>query len=151
VVAGLKYRLLDESPALPAVGGVVTVRLPTGDAERGLGEDDVDVTVLGVVGKRVASFIVHGNVGYRFVTADRRLDAWIVSASVEYVLSERLALVGEALGFLPAHVSENATARWRAGITYSVRDNVKLDAAVGHGLTRESPRTLVTLGVTLGF
>lgn len=151
LVAGVKYRLLDESPAVPVVGGAVTVRVPTGAPERGLGAEDVDVTVLGIVGKRVASFLLHGNVGYRFVTENRRLDVWIVAASVEYELSKRVSLVGEALGFLPTHGDEEATARWRAGITYSVRDNVKLDAAVGHGLTRDSPRTLVTVGVTIGF
>ena len=151
VVAGLKYRLIDEAAAMPAVAGAVTVRLPTGDAERGLGDEDVDVTVLGIVGKRVASFLLHGNVGYRFVTADRRLDMWIVAASVEYQLNTRLSLVGEALGFLPADGDQDATGRFRAGVVYSVRDNVKLDAAVGHGFTGDSPRALVTVGVTIGF
>lgn len=151
VVAGLKYRVIDETPAVPAAGGVVTVRLPTGDPARGLGEEDVDVTVLGIVGKRVAALVLHGNVGYRFVTADRSLDVWIAAASLEYQLSARWSLVGEALGFLPTHPDQDATARWRAGFTYAVRDNVKLDAAVGHGLTRESSRALLTVGVTIGF
>jgi len=151
VIAGLKYSIVDETPAVPAVAGAVTVRLPSGDPDRGLGEDGVDVTVLGIVGKRVEPFVLHGNVGYRFVTADRSLDMWIVAASVEYQLNARLSLVGEALGFLPADGDQDATGRFRAGVVYSMRDNVRLDAAVGRGFTRDSPRALVTVGVTIGF
>ena len=151
VIAGLKYSIVDETPAVPAVAGAVTVRLPSGDPDRGLGEDGVDVTVLGIVGKRVEPFVLHGNVGYRFVTAERSLDMWIVAASVEYQLNARLSLVGEALGFLPADGDQDATGRLRAGVVYSMRDNVRLDAAVGRGFTRDSPRALVTVGVTIGF
>lgn len=151
VIAGLKYSIVDETPAVPAVAGAVTVRLPSGDPDRGLGEDGVDVTVLGIVGKRVEPFVLHGNVAYRFVTADRSLDMWIVAASVEYQLNARLSLVGEALGFLPADGDQDATGRFRAGVVYSMRDNVRLDAAVGRGFTRDSPRALVTVGVTIGF
>lgn len=151
VIAGLKYSIVDETPAVPAVAGAVTVRLPSGDPDRGLGEDGVDVTVLGIVGKRVEPFVLHGNVGYRFVTADRSLDMWIVAASVEYQLNARLSLVGEALGFLPADGDQDATGRFRAGVVYAMRDNVRLDAAVGRGFTRDSPRALVTVGVTIGF
>ena len=151
VIAGLKYSIVDETPAVPAVAGAVTVRLPSGDPDRGLGEDGVDVTVLGIVGKRVEPFVLHGNVGYRFVTAERSLDMWIVAASVEYQLNARLSLVGEALGFLPADGDQDATGRFRAGVVYSMRDNVRLDAAVGRGFTRDSPRALVTVGVTIGF
>lgn len=151
VIAGLKYSIVDETPAVPAVAGAVTVRLPSGDPDRGLGEDGVDVTVLGIVSKRVEPFVLHGNVGYRFVTADRSLDMWIVAASVEYQLNARLSLVGEALGFLPADGDQDATGRFRAGVVYAMRDNVRLDAAVGRGFTRDSPRALVTVGVTIGF
>ena len=103
------------------------------------------------MGKRVEPFVLHGNVGYRFVTADRSLDVWIVAASVACQLSTRLALVGEALGFLPADGDQDASGRVRAGVVYSLRDNVRLDAAVGRGFTRDSPRALVTVGVTIGF
>jgi hypothetical protein len=109
------------------------------------------VTVLGIVGKRIEPFVLHGNVGYRFVTANRRLDVCIVAASVEYQLSTRLSLVGEALGFRPADGDQDASGRFRAGVVYSMRDNVRLDAAVGRGFTRDSPRALVTVGVTIGF
>jgi hypothetical protein len=151
VVAGLKFSVVDETPAVPAVAGAVTVRLPTGDPDRRLGEDGADVTVLGIVGKRIEPFVLHGNVGYRFVTANRRFDVCIVAASVEYQLSTRLSLVGEALGFLPADGDQDASGRFRAGVVYSMRDNVRLDAAVGRGFTRDSPRALVTVGVTIGF
>jgi Putative MetA-pathway of phenol degradation len=42
----VKYRLLDETPRGPALLATVDLRLPTGDAQRGLGDDDVDVLAL---------------------------------------------------------------------------------------------------------
>jgi hypothetical protein len=42
-LVGLKYRLLDEADTVPAVLGALTVRLPTGDEDRGLGAEEVDV------------------------------------------------------------------------------------------------------------
>jgi hypothetical protein len=42
-----------EEGVRPALGAVVNLRLPTGDAGRGLGENGVNVEVLGIVGKKV--------------------------------------------------------------------------------------------------
>jgi outer membrane putative beta-barrel porin/alpha-amylase len=150
-VVGAKYRFVDEEPAVPALLGAVALRLPTGDTDRSLGREDVDVTAVGVVGKTFGSFIVHGNIGYTFVTANRDLDVWTLAASAEYRVTAALSLVGEVLGFLASHCDERATGRVRAGATYAIRRNVRLDAAVGHGFTRGSPRALVTVGVTVPF
>ena len=48
---GVKYRLLDEAETLPAMLGSFTIRLPTGDEQRGLGADEVDVGLLAVLSK----------------------------------------------------------------------------------------------------
>ena len=143
-VVGIKYRLVDEKPAVPALLAAIACRLPTGDIDRGLGAEEVDVTVLGVLGKRIGSFLLNGNVGYTFVTANRDLDVWTLAASVEYRVTPALSVVGEALGFLPRHRDESATGRVRAGVIYALSDNVRLDAAVGRGLTSGSARALVT-------
>jgi hypothetical protein len=150
-VLGVKYRVLDERAIRPAVAGALALRLLTGDADRGLGAEGADLSVLGVVGKTIGPFILHGNVGYTFVTADRDLDVWTLAASAQYRVTATLALVGEALGGLSTHRNAPHAGRARGGFTYAVRDNIKLDASVGHGFTRAGPGLLVTIGVTIGF
>ena len=150
-VFGAKYRFVDERPTFPALMGAVVLRLPTGDTDRGLGVEDVDVTAFGVVGKAFGPVILHGNAGYTFVTRNQDLDFWTLAASAEYRVTDALSLVAEVLGFLSTHQAQPDTGRARGGVTYAIRDNIKLDAAVGHGFTRDSPRLLVTIGVTIGF
>lgn len=150
-VVAVKYRLVDEGATVPALVVGTGLRLPTGDADRGLGADGVDVTVVGVLGKSVGAVVLHANVGYMFATADRRRDVWVLAASGEVRVSTDLWLVAEALGFLGPHGTQPNIGRARAGVIYAIRDDVRLDAAVGHGFGRGSPGALVTLGVTLGF
>jgi hypothetical protein len=148
---GAKYRLVDEQDALPALTAAVVVRLPTGEPDRGLGAEEVDVTALGVVGKAFGPLSLQGNVGYTFVTANRELDFWTLAASAEYRVTQALALVAEVLGFLSTHRSQPDIGRARGGLTYAIRDNIKLDAAVGHGFTRDGPQLLLTVGATIAF
>lgn len=88
-VLGAKYRLRDESEAAPAVLAAVAVRLPTGDADRGLGLPGADITMLAVVGKRWGPLTLHGNAGYTIVSADRGADAWRLAASAEWAAGAR--------------------------------------------------------------
>ena len=39
----------------------------------------------------------------------------------------------------------------RAGAVYAITDRIKLDGAVGVGVTRESPDVLITVGVTIAL
>ena len=148
---GFKYRLLDDADAVPAVLGSLTLRLPTGDEDRGLGAENVDVGLLAVVSKAFGPFNLTLNGGYTFVMRDRNLDFWLTAGSVEYRATKQWSLVGEivcGLGIHGVHRTPD-TIVLRAGSTWAVTDRIKLDGAVGVGLTRESPDVLVTVGVSL--
>lgn len=145
---GVKYRFLDESEAFPAVLGGLTVRLPTGDERRGLGAEDVDVGFLAVVSRIFGPVTLTWNGGHTFVTRDRDLDFWTLAASLEYHATKTWILVSEIVSTVGA-VRAADVAVLRAGVIYVVGDRVKLDGAVGVGLTRESPDVLVTVGVTI--
>lgn len=144
---GLKYRLLDESPTRPAVLAEVTVRLPTGDETRGLGVDGTDVMLLGAASKTLGPVNVTGNVGYTFVTRDRSLEFWWLAASLEYRFGETTWLVGEAVSAVsPGSLRD--TLILRGGGVWAVMNSLRLDGAVGAGLTRASPDFTVTVGLT---
>lgn len=150
-LVGVKYRLLDEADAVPAALGSLTLRLPTGDEGRGLGAENVDVGLLAVVSKAFGPVNLTLNGGYTFVMRDRDLDVWTAAGSVEYRATKAWSLVGEIVCGLGVQGDHGApdTIVLRAGSTWAVTDRIKLDGAVGAGLTRESPDVLITIGVTI--
>ncbi|MGH7325134.1 MAG: transporter [Candidatus Rokuibacteriota bacterium] len=147
---GVKYRLLDETDTWPAALVAMAVRLPTGDDRRGLGEAGIGVGVLGAISKAFGPITLTGNVAYTFATSDRDMDFWTLASSVEYRMTEAWVLVGELVARLGMARAPN-TAVFRTGTVYAVSDRIRLDGAVGVGLTRESPDALVTVGVTFGL
>lgn len=149
-VVGVKYRLLDEAEALPALLGSLVLRLPTGDETRDLGAEGVDATLLGVASKAFGPVTLTWNGGYTFVTHNRDLDTWILAGAIEYRATEAWTLVGEIFSVLGAtQVPDVATLR--VGNVYAITDRVKLDAAIGFGLTRESPDVSATMGATIAL
>ncbi len=149
-VFGVKYRFLDETDALPAALGSVVLRLPTGDDTRGLGAEGVDVTLLAVLGKAFGPVTLTWNGGYTFVTQERELDTWILAGALEYRVTEAWALVGEVFSTLGADHAPD-TAILRVGNVYALTERIKLDAAVGFGMTRDTPDVLVTVGATIAL
>jgi hypothetical protein len=149
-VLGVKYRLHDESRAAPALLAALAVRLPTGDADRGLGSPGADVTMLAVVGKRWGPVALHGNAGYIIVTDDRSADVWRLAASVEWDAGGAWTLVAEIVSDIGA-TRAPTTAVIRAGARFHLNEYIAVDAAAGAGLTRSSPDLVTTLGLTLRF
>jgi Putative MetA-pathway of phenol degradation len=149
-VVGLKYRLRGESEVAPAVLGAVAIRLPTGDAHRGLGLPGADVTMLVVAGKRGGPVTVHGNAGYTIVTDDRHADTWRLAASIEYAIAEPWTVVAEVVSDIGATAAPS-TALVRAGARFDASDRITVDGAVGMGLTRSTPDVVATFGLTLKF
>lgn len=145
---GFKYRLFDETDAAPAALAALTLRLPTGDEDRGLGAEGVDVGILAVASKSFGPVNANVNGGYTFVTSDRDLDFWTAAGSVEYRATKDWSLVGEIVSTLGSEDAAD-TVVLRAGATYAFTDRLRADAALGFGVTRDSPDLLVTVGVTL--
>ncbi len=150
VVFGAKYRLLEETPAFPAVLAGLALRLPTGDEERGLGAGDPGVGVVIAASKAIGHVTFITNVGYTFEIAGRTLDAWTLAGAVEYRVRPEWSLVAEAIATLPNSRDPHLIVV-RAGAVYAFSDFMRLDAAVGVGATRESPDVAVTVGVTFSF
>jgi hypothetical protein len=149
-VFGIKYRLLDERPNFPAVLAGLTLRLPTGDDERGLGEEEFDVGGLVAVSKTFGPLAAILNAGYTFATLGRTFDAWTVNAALEYRVTAAWSLVAEVVQEFP-NSDDPHTVVVRGGTVYAVTDRIKLDAGVGVGATRASPDVVVTAGITISF
>jgi hypothetical protein len=150
-IVRLKYRGVDEGDAGPALMMAVAARLPTGDADRGLGSEDVDVQALAVAGKTVGPVTLFFNAGYTFVTRDRSLDVVNLNLSAQGEVARAWSLVGEIVSEVAVNGGIGDRAVLRGGVVYAPSPRVKLDAAAGVGLTRASPDVLLTIGVTIGF
>lgn len=61
-----KYRLIDESEFLPAISTDVTLKLPTGNQEKGLSNGQLDTTVAVELSKRLGVLSLHLNPEYVF-------------------------------------------------------------------------------------
>jgi Putative MetA-pathway of phenol degradation len=149
-VIGAKYRLLDETDTWPAMVAAFKLKLPTGDARRGLGDDDVEAAGLAALGKTVGPVTMTVNVGYPFVTRRRELDAWTLSGSIEYPVTAALTAVAELVGTIGVSEAEDTLVA-RAGAVFALTKRVSLDGAVGMGLTRASQDLITTVGITVRF
>jgi hypothetical protein len=145
---GFKHRLLDETETRPAVLYSLTLRLPTGSATHGLGDAGVDAALFAVVGKTFGPLTLNWNGGYAFVSRDRDLDFWLLATSLEYRMTETWSLVGEVVSALGGHHAPDV-AVLRVGATYTLSPRIRLDGAVGMGVTRASPDVLITIGTTI--
>jgi hypothetical protein len=146
---GIKYRLLDEAPAVPATLVGLTLRLPTGDASRALGTEGFDVGAVAVASKTLGAVVLTGNAGYTVVTQDRAADFWTLAASLEYRTAAAWSLVSEAVAMLPA--GGPGAVVLRAGGVWGLAPRIALDGAVGVGLTPASSDVTITVGVTFGL
>ena len=150
LVVVLKHLVLDETEWRPALLANLRVRLPTGDADRGLGADGVDVLARLAVSKTFANLALTLNGGYVFVTADRTRDVWLVSGAGEYRVSSAWTAAAEVAGVLGARAAPDLAVA-RGGVVYALTSAIRFDMAVGTGLTRASPGLVATAGITIGF
>jgi hypothetical protein len=145
---GAKYRLLDQGESPVAALAAVSVRLPTGDADRGLGTDHVHAGGLAALSRSIGRTTLTWNGGYTFVTRDRDLEAWLLAGSVEHALTETWMPVAEVVASVAAREAGD-TVVLRAGMVHAITSKVSLDAAVGFRLTGPAPDVTATAGVTI--
>ena len=80
----------------------------------------------------------------------RSLDVVTRAGSLEYRTTARWSLVGEIIGTLGA-VHARDMSVLRGGVVYAISHRIRVDSAIGAGLTRGSPDVLFTVGVTIGL
>jgi hypothetical protein len=147
-LVGVKCRFLDETEARPSLLAAVALRLPTGDEDRGLGAPGVDViALLGIAKTFFETITVTGNLGYAFVTASREQDAWLLGLSLEHRVTSAWTVAGEIFSPIPTRFTGEQVVV-RGGASYAVTERLRLDGAVGAGLTRAAPHLLITVGLT---
>jgi len=150
---GLKVVLREGEGLAPSVALLGTVLLPVGDAEfRAAGVDPVVRAAL--AHDLGGSFSLGYNVGAAWVTRENgdvestRVDG-LYSVSLGRALGSRFGAFLEAFGALAFSSDYPSSHALDGGVTFGMRPNVQLDAAVGVGLTDEAPQWFVGVGMAV--
>lgn len=148
-----EYQFLQETDNIPAVSGWVAVKTNTGSEDSGLGTGATHISLAGNLSKRFSGPAwFHINLGYTVTDSDSMDDVFFYKVAGEYLIRERLKLVGEIIG--QGNHDPDATydpLEWLLGFIYEIPNGLIVDMGFGTGLTEAAPSIRLTGGVTYNF
>lgn len=159
-----KIKLRNETRNFPALGFKFGFELPNSDQARGIGTNQINVFGKVIAQKRFGSrssrgtarFNTFGNVGIGILTAPlerfTQNDVFLYGLAGIYRATDNVNIVGEVNGRVntrggAAPLGTESVGQFRVG-TQIHASGLRFDTAAAFGLTRFSPRTGVTFGVT---
>ncbi|OGV63481.1 MAG: hypothetical protein A2283_05260 [Lentisphaerae bacterium RIFOXYA12_FULL_48_11] len=151
LMLGTKLELVSEHGWLPAQALSPLVKIPTADAEKGLGSGEIDYDLTWIASKVIGKKAnAHINVGYTWVgdppSEDLR-DIFHYGLAVDYQLVETLQLEGEVFA-----QKDGATVwQYNVGLRWDTADDMMFDMALGSTFSGEGPHFTATMGLTWVF
>lgn len=159
-----KIKLRNESERLPALGLKVGFQMPNTNQARGIGTNQINIFGKIIAQKKfgsrnkanVAKLNLFGNIGLGIMSAPlerfTQNDVLLYGFAGIYRLTDRVNLVSEVNGRVStrsgnAPLGTESTGQFRVG-TQIKASGLKFDTAAIFGLTKYSPRTGITFGVT---
>ncbi len=159
-----KIKLKNETNLLPAVGIKLGFQLPNTDQARGIGTNQINVFGKILLGKKFGSrnknnasrFNAYGNIGIGILTAPlaqfTQNDVLLYGVAGVYRVTDNINIVSEVNGRVNtrsgnAPLGTESLSQFRVG-TQIKASNLTFDTAAIFGLTRFSPRSGITFGVT---
>ena len=162
-VVSAKIKLRNETKLLPAIGFKFGFEMPNSDEARGIGTNQINVFSKILLQKRFGRVTgkqprvnVFGNLGLLIMTAPierfTQNDLFIYGLAGIFKVSDRINIVSEVNGRLntrngAAPLGTESVGQFRIG-TQIRASGLRFDTAAIFGLTKFSPRTGVTFGVT---
>lgn len=149
-VGKAKLLVFAERARSPAILASAVVRMPTGDAGRGLGSKGYDVQALLAASKIVERWTIWLNGAYIVTTAEGVSDIAAVSGALQYRLTERSATVGEVVANVATR-DGTAIGRLRWGWVLALHERATVDASVAVGIDDPVLDMLIAAGVTIAL
>ncbi len=163
IITSVKIKLRNETKNLPGLGFKFGFKLPNTNEKRGIGTNQTDIFTKLIVQKsfgKTASgstrLKVFGNVGIAILTAPleqfSQNDVLLYGLAGVYTVNDRINLVGEVNGRVSTQGGEaplgtETQGQVRFG-TQIKASGLRFDTAAIFGITKFSPRTGITFGVT---
>lgn len=157
-----KVKLFSETDSLPAVGMKFGFQMPNTDQAQGIGTNQINVFSKIIVQKRFGRVTgkspranIYGNLGLGIMNAPLRNftqnDVLLYGLAGIFRLNDRINIASEVNGRLNTRsdvpLGTESLSQFRIG-TQIKASGLRFDTAAIFGLTRNSPRTGVTFGVT---
>lgn len=162
-IISTKIKLSNETDSFPAVGIKLGFQLPNTDQAKGIGTNQVNVFGKVLLQKRFGRkpgktprVNVFGNLGIAIMTAPlerfTQNDLMLYGLAGIFKVSDRINIVGEVNGRVntrsgAAPIGTESLSQFRVG-TQIRASGLRFDTAAVFGLTKFSPRTGITFGVT---
>ena len=150
---GLKYRLVEESDALPLVSLVPKIALATGDSDRGLGNGGSRI-VLGAAAQRSRGALeVYGNAAYVANDGAGNRNFWFAGCAAQRHLSERWILGAEIFAATAQTQGGRASSGFNVGGYYLFGEHDQALFSAGRGLANvhETNRVSAYVGYQHSF
>jgi hypothetical protein len=162
-IVSTKIKLKNETKTLPAIGFKVGFELPNSDQARGIGTNQINVFGKILLQKRFGKVTgkqprinIFGNLGIAIMTAPierfTQNDLFLYGLAGIYKVNDRINIVSEVNGRVntrsgTAPLGTESVGQFRIG-TQIRASGLRFDTAAIFGLTKFSPRTGITFGVT---
>ncbi len=163
IVVSAKVKLRNETSNLPAIGLKFGFQMPNTDQARGIGTNQINIFSKILLQKRFGRVTgktprvnVFGNIGLGIMTAPlerfTQNDLLLYGIAGIFKVNDRINIVTEVNGRVNtrsggAPLGTESVGQFRIG-TQIRASNLRFDTAAIFGLTRFSPRTGITFGVT---
>lgn len=157
-----KVKLFSETNNLPAIGMKFGYQMPNTDQAKGIGTNQINIFTKIIVQKRFGRVTgkspranIYGNLGLGIMNAPLRTftqnDVLLYGLAGIFRLNDRINIASEVNGRLNTRsdvpLGTESVGQFRIG-TQIKASGLRFDTAAIFGLTRKSPRTGVTFGVT---
>lgn len=131
---GLKYRFIEETKYRPMVGVFPMLEIPTGNADRGLGNGQAWWRLPLWLQKSWGPWTTYGGVGYVINPASRQRNHWFGGWLLQRDFGERLTLGGEIFAQGKSSEDLRSFAVFNLGGFFKITRNLQLLFTGGHTL-----------------
>lgn len=149
-----KYRIIEESPSLPAFAIDLDIKLPTANRRKDLSTGKSDQSFRISFTKNLYSLAAHLNLGYALVqspSGDKLKNRIYGGAATEWLFRPDWVVVAEIFGASRQAQGLSNELEFQLGVKYAPTPQLVLDTAIGRSLRSIGTSVQGTIGLTWLF
>jgi hypothetical protein len=141
---GVKWQFNEESESMPMIGIFPLVEIPTGNADKRLGNGHSQIFLPVWLQKKWGKFQTYGGGGYWINNGLENRNYWFVGWQVQYEFSEHVTLGAEAFHTTETVLDEGSSTGFNVGGYYNIDEHNHLLFSAGKGLKNASETNRVS-------
>jgi hypothetical protein len=132
---GVKYRFMQETDSQPMVGIFPLIEVPSGDADKGLGNGQMQLFLPVWIQKKWGDWQTYGGGGYWMNRAADTKNHWFYGWQLQKDISEQLTLGGEIFYSTEQVPKQGASSGFNVGGNLNFDEHNHLLFSIGKGIT----------------